>query len=244
MKDPANDYSRIYESGGVAYQKWGVCNSGTASTGDLGDAYVYTSTALGSNSYMNWGYGYMNTPMTAAGKQYLIDNKAYYISGPTVTNPAGLTGTAAYSGPAYGTYWSSTGGINMTGSFGCDVNYSGSAQISKFALSVSGSGAEASISDAFGSIGSDGHFQVSGGTWNTRSDEGLWFNLRQRGQCDRRGLGDVQHCGQHRRCRHLSGRQGNHPRRRSISGSDDERLRDEYRVLFGHDDLPYGEPTA
>ena len=165
-KDPAQDYSRIYESGGVAYQKWGVCNSGTASTGDLGDAYIYTSTALGSNSYMNWGYGYMNTPMTAAGKQYLIDNKAYYISGPTVTNPAGLTGTAAYSGPAYGTYWSSTGGINMTGSFGCDVNYSGSAQISKFALSVSGSGAEASISDAFGSIGSDGHFQVSGGTWN------------------------------------------------------------------------------
>jgi hypothetical protein len=99
------------------------------------------------------------------GKQGVVDNKAYYIGGPTVTTMAGLTGTAMYSGPAYGTYWTSTGGIDMTGTFGCDVNL-GTAAISSFGLSVSGGGKSASISNASGSIGSDAHFQVTGGAWN------------------------------------------------------------------------------
>ena len=54
----------------------------------------------------------------------------------------------------------------MTGSFSSDVNF-GNGAISNFALSVHYSEMfYASISGATGNIGTDGHFSITGGTWN------------------------------------------------------------------------------
>ena len=68
------------------------------------------------------------------------------------------------------TYWTSTGGVNMTGSFSCYVTLSGGAgSVSNFNLSNSSGpgGVSASITGASGTIGSDAHFNI-----NTKT--GVW----------------------------------------------------------------------
>jgi len=108
----------------------------------------------------------MSDAFTLDGLNYAIDNRGWWINGPNTQNVSSLTGVARYSGNAWGTYWSSSGGTDMTGSFSSNVNL-GSGAISDFALSVSYSEMYyASISGASGTIGSDGHFSIAGGTWN------------------------------------------------------------------------------
>lgn len=146
------------------YLKYISFNKDTKRSGELTD-YFISSTVLGRHTYMEWGYATIPKAFTVDGSNYIIDNRAYYIFGYNTPSLSGFSGTAAYSGNAYGSYWSPSGGEYMTGTFGCDVNYT-SAALSNFSLSVSGGGASASISNASGSIGSDAHFAISGGTWN------------------------------------------------------------------------------
>ncbi|MDQ5984959.1 MAG: hypothetical protein CSYNP_00657 [Syntrophus sp. SKADARSKE-3] len=166
-KSSTLDYMRLNGNGDFTsspYLKWAKFQSGAKDSGDLSTNQPLTSTILLSNSDMTWGYSTMSNSFTVSGTSYGIDNRAYWIFGTSTPSMTGLSGTVSYSGYSYGTYWSSTGGVNMTGNFTTDVNLT-SAAVSNFNMSVSGAAATASISNAGGSIGSDAHFNLSGGTW-------------------------------------------------------------------------------
>ena len=83
---------------------------------------------------------------------------------------SGFSGSAAYSGNAWGTYreWtdhSTSSSTDMTGTFGCSVNFD-SLSVTDFNVSISGSGHTAKISEASGSFGSS-QFQINTetGSW-------------------------------------------------------------------------------
>jgi len=166
--DSSQTWSEDYD----AYAKWVMFDSGAKNSGDLGTSHPISHTTTSEvdldSSQLGWGYWTMSNFFTVDGLNYAIDNKGWWINGPntTVAQMGTLTGSATYSGKAYGTYWSSSGGADMTGSFSSDVNF-GNGAIGNFALTVSYSEMfYASISGATGSIGTDGHFNITGGTWN------------------------------------------------------------------------------
>ncbi len=174
-KDTSKDYLRAannqtWSEATDAYGKWAVFDSGSKSAGDLGTGHPISHTTTNEivldSSRLEWGYWTMIDYFTVDGSNYAIDNRGWWINGPSTQNVSSLTGVARYSGNAWGTYWSSSGGTTMTGSFSSNVNL-GTRAISDFALSVSYSEMYyASISGAGGTIGTDGHFSITGGTWN------------------------------------------------------------------------------
>jgi hypothetical protein len=165
LKSTGQDYMRVDgNGGGNPYLKWVTFQSGTKKSGDLGTSQLLATTVLGSNSDLEWGYHTLSSTFIVDSTSYGISTRNYWINGTNTPSLSGFSGTASYSGSAYGTYWNSSGGANMTGNFTTDVNYTGGT-VSNFNLSVSGSGASASISNASGTIGSDTHFALSGGTW-------------------------------------------------------------------------------
>jgi hypothetical protein len=175
-KEPSKDYLRAannqtWSEVTDAYGKWAVFDSGTKSAGDLGTSHPISHTTTTEitldSSRLEWGYWTMSNPFTVEGSNYAVNNQGWWINGPntTVAQRGILTGIATYSGSAYGTYWSYGGGTNMTGSFSSDVNL-GTGAISNFGLSVGSGNTYASISGASGTIGSDAHFEITGGTWN------------------------------------------------------------------------------
>ncbi len=166
----STDYTRVLgNSGGGGFGtptlKWVVFDSGTKNSGELSSAI--SSTTIGENSYMEWGYATVPGSFTVDNTSYAFDNRTYWISGYNTPSLVTASVVATYSGPAYGTYWTSAGGINMTGSFSSDVNFT-SARVTNFKLDVSGPGAYASINGAYGTIASDASLQMgqSTGTWN------------------------------------------------------------------------------
>ncbi|PKN04689.1 MAG: hypothetical protein CVU74_05620 [Deltaproteobacteria bacterium HGW-Deltaproteobacteria-9] len=166
----STDYLRT-DAWGNAYLKWAVFDSGTKSSGDLGTSHPFSHTTLGSNSYQEWGYWTMTDPFTVGVTSYAVDNQGYWVNGQNTTDAqmAALktSGSATYSGNAYGTYWTSGGGANMTGTFGATVNFN-TPSISGFSVDVSGGGYTAAISGASGSFsGSSSHFVIdtATGTW-------------------------------------------------------------------------------
>ena len=169
-KDPSTDYIRALndvEGSGLdnPYAKWVVFNSGSESSVDLGTNNPISHAELGNRGgYLEWGYWTMPDSFTIGDTTYLIDNRGYYIFGDD-TSSMPTTSTATYSGDAYGTYWSSGGGTDMTGSFSCSVNF-GTAAISDFHISVDGGGKSAFIEDGSCTYNSDGTFSISNGTWN------------------------------------------------------------------------------
>ena len=141
-------------------------SDGTYSSDDnLG--YPVTKGELGSNTYMEWGWWYVTQTFLIPIDAYIHDlhNKGYYIAGYPTPDAAvaGVSGT--YSGPAYGTYYDTTGsepqGIDMAGTFSCDVS---SSAISNFTMSVSGGVKSASITGATGTLNGSS-FDITGGTW-------------------------------------------------------------------------------
>ena len=128
---------------------------------------------LGSNPYAEWGYWTQSTPMTAAmspGNVYYLNNKSYYIIGDGTGSNVSRAISGIYSGPAYGTLWTSSGGADMTGQFSASLDFSTRA-ISNFNLHVSGNSHTATMngmSGRFGGSQDPGRFWIDsawGGTW-------------------------------------------------------------------------------
>lgn len=148
------------------HAKWVVFNSGSENSVDLGTNNPVSHADLGSiGSYLEWGYWTMLDSVTIGNKTYLINNKGYYIFG-NDTKVMPTAGSANYSGNAYGTYWTSGGGTDMTGSFSCDVNFTTDA-ISNFNMTVSSSDStiSAEITGASATYNNDRTFSISNGTW-------------------------------------------------------------------------------
>jgi len=165
------DYLRVEGGGkfGNPTLKWAELFGATKSSGLLTVPVsshilgIYTDGAGG--QYLEWGYATM--PSFAVGTEnFAVDNNAYYVFGQSTPSAdlMSLSGSGYYMGDAFGTYWTSAGGVDMSGSFSCDVNFS-SKTLSGFHLSVSGANASASITNATGTIGADAHFQLTGGDW-------------------------------------------------------------------------------
>ena len=137
-------------------------------SGDLGTNNPISVTVLGYNRYQEWGHWTMTTAFTAGGNTYVFDNKGYFIHGETTCDAAvaGFSGSVSYGGEAAGTYWTATGGTDMTGTFSTDVNFD-TGSITDFDMSVSGGGKSASITGASGSFASS-HFNIvtGTGTWS------------------------------------------------------------------------------
>jgi murein DD-endopeptidase MepM/ murein hydrolase activator NlpD len=132
---------------------------------------------LGNNSYMRWGYWLQTNVMQAGGTNYYFDNRGYYLTGDPATN-AQMTNLMAnnvsgtYSGTANGTYWTNTGGANMSGSFSANVSFA-ARSLNGISISISGSGHSASISGATATFSgssstfvgnSDGQWKIDGAT--------------------------------------------------------------------------------
>ena len=164
-KDTGNDYTRAIGGGRGSNPtvKWVVFDSGNKNSGELNAGI--SSTTLGENANMEWGYATVPNSFTVDNTSYAFNNRVYWLFGSNIPTMSLLSGSATYSGNAYGTYWTAGGGSNMTGSFSCDVFFTNSA-LSNFNLDVSGNGASAYIHNASGTIGSDAHFALTGGTWN------------------------------------------------------------------------------
>ncbi|MEE8430917.1 MAG: FecR family protein [Candidatus Desulfatibia sp.] len=135
-----------------------------ANSSDDNLGYSVTKGELGSNTYMEWGWWYVSQTFLIDTVIHDLHNKGYYIAGYPTPDAAvaGISGT--YSGPAYGTYFDTAGsepqGIDMTGTFSCNLS---SSAISNFALSVSGGNKSASITGASGTL-SGSTFNITGGT--------------------------------------------------------------------------------
>jgi hypothetical protein len=127
-------------------------------------------TELGYNAYMEWGSWTQPMAMDTGGEIFYFDNKGYYVWGDVTTDAqmAALRAAnlvAVYSGSAYGTYWTSTGGADMTGSFGTTVNF-GTGELSGFGFNVSGGGHSASLVGGTGAfIGGTSQFLINDGIW-------------------------------------------------------------------------------
>ncbi|MDY6970911.1 MAG: FecR family protein [Thermodesulfobacteriota bacterium] len=169
--DPENDY--ISTDAGFTYLSRILTDSGATDSGDLGTSHLIAKTTLGSTEHMEWGYWTMTQPPVTIGDifgvtDYLIDNKGYFVIGEKTPDEAvaSLNETFNYGGPAYGTWWTDTGGIDMTGGFECQLDF-GTGYISGFDMVVSDTEETkfAGIQDASGYLGSS-EFSISGGTWS------------------------------------------------------------------------------
>jgi hypothetical protein len=101
---------------------------------------------------------------------YSFDNKGYYVFGDATTSTqtsdlASSQVSGTYIGNAYGTYWTNSGGVDMSGNFSAHVDFFSSA-ISNFNVDVSGGSHSVLIDGASGNFTTASQFQVnSGGTW-------------------------------------------------------------------------------
>jgi len=166
-KNTTIDYVRAWGEGGqdaTPYLKWSVFNSGALNTGDLASNYPITDVELQRFTYLSLGYFTMPLTLSVGGSTYTQDNRGYAVFGYNTPSIASILGTGTYSGNAYGTYWTSTGGVNMQGYFSAQVDF-GSKSITSYNMDVYSDAINAKISNATASIGADGHFDISGGSW-------------------------------------------------------------------------------
>ena len=146
---------------------------------DIIDPNAFPSTIqgeiLGHNAYMEWGYWTQTQAMPGQSVAvYFFDNRGYYVFGDYTTNGRmsdlalnEVSGT--YSGDAHGTYWTDTGGANMSGSFSAHVTFA-SGSISDFNVGVSGDGHSVLIDGASGGFTSGSQFEINPGTGTWQID--------------------------------------------------------------------------
>lgn len=137
--------------------------------------FVVNDVNLGRDNFMNWGYWTVPQTLTSpSGDQYAVDNRGYWVEGDSTHDDemAALAAnqiTGTYNGTAHGTYWTDSGGIDMSGPFKARVDFA-KKKISDFGLSVSGGGHSATIAEAAGGFfGSTSQFFIdpntAGSTW-------------------------------------------------------------------------------
>lgn len=149
----------------------GLATSGAAMTGLIlspddfwTGSMPVAKTELGYNTYMEWGYWTQPEIITTRQSNYNFNNKNYYVWGDKTTNmPATISGT--YSGNAYGTVWSSSGGEDKTGTFSMYVSYTGgSGTIRDFNILTGSEVDKTGITGGSGSI-KGGNYSVTGTGW-------------------------------------------------------------------------------
>ena len=117
--------------------------------------FVVNDVSIGRDEFMDWGYWTVPQIMTSpSGDTYTIDNRGYYVEGDSTHDDemAALAAnqvTGSYTGTAHGTYWTDSGGADMSGPFKARVDFA-KKEISDFGLSVSGGGHSATIVEAGG----------------------------------------------------------------------------------------------
>ena len=143
-----------------------------------GFPYPIQTVDLGSNAYMEWGYWTQTQAMPATdGNSYYFDNRGYWIFGdiPSESTMSLLKAnniSGIYNGTAFGTYWTSTGGADMSGSFSAAINFGAAVPITNFELYISGNDHTVKISGAEGQFTdpqNSSHFVLpsggANGTW-------------------------------------------------------------------------------
>lgn len=130
----------------LAYLQRIVLGGGDYDSGDLADTRPISKTVMGSNAYLEWGYWTM--PILVDGT-YLVDNRAYSLIGNPTPDATvnGLAGAVNYTGTAWGTYYSDTGGDNMSGNFSCTVDFTADT-VSNFNMTLDNGGAAADFRKA------------------------------------------------------------------------------------------------
>lgn len=145
--------------------------------------FPVADTVIGENAFMEWGYWTQPDFMTSAsGLKYLIDNRGYFIFGRTTTDAemsdlAANSTTGTYSGGAHGTYWTETGGADMSGTFSADVDF-GQKQVRNFGVSVAGGGHQVLINGVNGAFqGNSSQFSLdpntTGSVWQIDGQEAM-----------------------------------------------------------------------
>jgi hypothetical protein len=136
----------------------------------LGSAFPINNIIIGINAFQEWGHWTVAQPFVINTVDHDFNNKGYYIFGQP-TPDASVNGISGqYVGPAFGTFWTDTGGIDMTGAV--SMNVAGlSNQVTDFNLAVSdsASGAAALIGGEVGATGT-----LSGSAFTINPDTGTW----------------------------------------------------------------------
>jgi len=117
---------------------------------------------------MEWGYWTQTTVFQIGASNYFFDNKGYYVLGDHTENRP-TSGSYSYSGDAWGTYFTTDHGVDMTGTFCATVDFAASSNhVTDFDLAVQNSAGtyKAEIANGKGSFGSS-HFSLdtAQGTW-------------------------------------------------------------------------------
>ena len=166
---PATDYIRVLGNSGSGFAttptlKWMVLGGGTKISGDV--SKTVNSVDTGKSEYMNWGYATVPDAVVIDGLlRFANDNWTYFLFGKPATAVPSISAT--YNGSANGTYWTSDGGVNMTGYFKAYLNLT-TGKLENFNLRVENTptGKYASILEASGSVASDASFIIDTGTWS------------------------------------------------------------------------------
>lgn len=138
---------------------------------------------IGRDAFMDWGYWTVPLTFTSpSGDTYTIDNRGYYVEGDSIHDDemAALAAnqvTGTYTGTAHGTYWTDSGGADMSGSFKAYVDFA-KKEVSDFGLSVSGGGHSATIIEARGKFsGDNGEFWIDpysqGSVWQIDGQDAI-----------------------------------------------------------------------
>ena len=162
-----NDYLNW---GGGAFTKVTTANGGTPHD-DIDITTTWHPVTDDGHDFNYLDYGYWEThDQTFPGSTYDFWNHAWGIEGDATPCAVvdGLNGDYAYSGVAHGTYWDTSTGTRMDGTFSCNVDF-GDKTIDHFNISVAGGGHTATISDAAGAFGSS-HFDIDNGTGTWKID--------------------------------------------------------------------------
>jgi hypothetical protein len=204
---PSPYFVRVDGTGGSVKQVAELNFNGSVATGLPQPAQ---RTELGYNAYMEWGSWTQPNPMTILTYNYFFNNKGYYVWGDMTTNDqmsalAAANPVATYSGTAYGTVWSSGGGIDKApGSFSMAVNFNtrdinnfqvwvggvnntgmsggtGTITGSSFAVTALGNGCVNGTCNTGGSGAANGAFygpnaEYAGGVWKVTNGLGGYAN--------------------------------------------------------------------
>ncbi|MBW1803726.1 MAG: FecR domain-containing protein [Deltaproteobacteria bacterium] len=121
---------------------------------------------LGQSSYLQWGYHVSeNSPINVdidndGDLDYEVINKFWFVEGKQTTDFTTLSGDYNFKGDAHGTYYDTSGPVDVSGTYSSKVHF-GSSYIQDFKLNASGGGHTVSIEQSgSATINSNGEFNI------------------------------------------------------------------------------------